>query len=300
MVNTNAVTTANKNVVAPKTGDLLSLINPEMLIGIVSVFAGGGMLGGGSGGGSLIGTLLGGGSSCGNSYGNYGNSYSNGNSGDSFLTKMLTGAGLTLFATSIISVVTGLTSKKTETSTDTPVGTAQQFDKWSQSNISEFESGKKVDEFKFVGSEYTKDIKENGGKNALKLYKEGLMKLSGDTIKMYDTSKDNKVDIDEFAFKEFENYKKADPEAVIDDKLKAEMKETYQKTFKTIDLNHDGILSEEEQATVFATLDEDEKTKMHNGRIELGSLARFGQSVENADASVNLQRNYDMFFGDAK
>lgn len=95
------------------------------------------------------------------------------------------------------------------------------FDTWSKNAAQKLAKRETVEDFAFVGPEYAEDINTNGGKNASKIYLNGadgnggIMKLSKDTIGLYDKygqNNDGQISYDEYIKKEVSDYKDANPD----------------------------------------------------------------------------------------
>lgn len=278
MVNTNAVSSANKNVVAQSgIGSLLGSVSPDMLISLVSVFAGGSgggsligsLLGGGSGSGSLIGNLLGGG--CSSSRGSYGKASNQVNSGDSFLMKMLTGAGLTLFGTSIISVISGLINKGKNTAAVN--AKTSELNEWTKQAGTQ----EGIKDFAIVGDDFSKDIKENGGKNAKEIYKRDVLALAKkDIAQRYDSDKDGNISPLEMVNREIFEIEEYTGKKLTDDEV-AMVKDKALKRFQLMNLDskkNNLFVSPEEYSAYLNAVDAENGKNEANGKMSREEIIR--------------------------
>lgn len=171
------------------------------------------------------------------------------------------------------------------------------FDSWTQNVSEKFDKNEKSDDFKFVGDDYAKDVKENGGKNAAEIYKKGLMKLSTDSIKNSDTDGNGTLSYDEFKQKELAEMKKANPDSQLDDETTDKIIKT---AFKNLDLNGDGQIDDKENASMFAALDENKNGEL-NGKISqddyIGNSALLGDESKGDAMKNKLKTVHKFLFG---
>lgn len=157
--------------------------------------------------------------------------------------------------------------------------------------------------FTFVTGDLTKP-------NAAETYKQGLSKLSKDTIKNTPNldGDANTVNFEEFWKKEQDDTVKTltkvqGQSATLDEESLKKMKETAKVAFKNMDLNGDGVISEDEQSATYATMDQDEKGNM-NGKFSVKEYFGFTAALSDdkySDAiKKKIQTTHKFLFGDAK
>lgn len=190
--------------------------------------------------------------------------------------------------------ITGSSTTPATTSEPKPAenNLGAKFDEWSQNNASKYEKGETVEDFAFVGDDYAKDIKENEGKNAATIYKNGIMKLSQDTIKLQDTNGNGTVNYDEYIAKERADYKKAFPS----DSMPPEGEEVTRKNFRNMDLDNNGEIDEKEMAAVYALYDKNIETGESNGKIRMKDFVFHSQELPEDGTKDKLKKRYDFLF----
>lgn len=159
-----------------------------------------------------------------------------------------------------------------------------------------------IQDFSFVGDDFAKDIKENGGKNASNIYMTGIMKLSKDSIKnVKDLDGDaTTVNYEEFKQKELDDYKKANPNTGLDENMLGQIDKTSKLAFDVIDQDHNGKIDEKEEAAVYAAMDQNAKGNM-DGKISqngyTGVSAALGDEKYTDAMKTKLQTVYGFLFG---
>ena len=200
---------------------------------------------------------------------------------------------------------------------------AESFDNWVQKNtqkeqahLQEYKEILKKDpnakytdsealkeEFKFNEAEaYNKAIKSKNTAEIEKIYKESIVKVSADYVKLYDTNKDGVIDFEEYKAKEIADYQKLHPEEKIDPS-----NPTYTEALKVSfdNLNQDGDkgISPKEEAALFDRYARNSDTGVRSTKIRMYDQKGMSALVGNPDsdkqksAKAVLKSSYELLFG---
>lgn len=148
----------------------------------------------------------------------------------------------------------------------------KQFENWGE-NIA---AGKAVNDFSFVGSDYEQAVKAKDTKKASGLYKTGITKFAQDSIKKADKNNDGKISYQEY----------------LQDEQSADNDET-KRSFQAIDLNHDGFIETDEEASVYAAMDQNPTTGDLNGKISKDTFTGVSASFSSPESTATVGKKFN-------
>lgn len=149
----------------------------------------------------------------------------------------------------------------------------KEFNVWQQ----KVEQNKTIEDFSFLGDDYSKAIQANDGEKVKSIYKDSILKFSQQSIDIADKDKDGGINYSEFLQKE--NYN--------DDEM-------AKRTFRATDLNNNGQIDTEEQASMYAFMDGFSPLKA-NGKISRTGYTDFNNNFTDDALASETKKKFGEF-----